>query len=235
MCFANLLAAILYISLIASCATPLPISKLEPYQPTETYWLNGTEVITQTQDQLSVEIGFLKRDGLLYSFDVLITNQSNETILIDPTLFSYKPITTRDDTLIQVNATDPEKMILNAEITASRLDAERQRKIGQGLFFGAIELAADIADEDSDYENTTLQNTTVELMEIDLEKDRVLSNQVYWENGPIRKTSLLPEHYIQGEIFMEWTKKAEIIVVTLPIGEQIFEFPFKQTLIEVSL
>ena len=214
-----------------SCATPVPVSRLEPVHASNSYWLNGTEMVIRSQDSLEIEMGYNHRKGNLYAFDVTITNYGTTPVLVDPTTFFYRPVTKHGDTLTIVWAENPETNILNQEITISRFQAQRSNKSTSGLLFGTMELAVDISSSDSESNhNSVLEQTEEEIATIDAQINSAENQIQHWESQALRKTTLFPDHYLQGQVYFKWTSKAKIIAVFIPIDNVEFEFTYQQTL-----
>lgn len=229
-----------YLSLITasfftfSCASPLPIAKLEVVNPESTYWQQGMEIVTLTNDSLEVELGFVRKENAHYLFDVTITNYRSTPVLIDPSAFYYIPIH-QNDTLKLVRAENPESRILDKEMELSRLEAKEYNKALSGVIFGSVELANEVAKVGSDTpqeenEYSILDQTNADLIEIEQQKNSTINQLSYWETKTLRKTTLFSNHYVQGQILMIWTQEANQIWVLIPVDNQEFEFRYNQIL-----
>lgn len=223
--------SIIIVLIFGACASPLPISKLEPVSNTESYWLNGMEVVTYSHDSLSVELGFVRTENEYFIFDVMITNHRSSLVLIDPSQLLYIPISIDKDTLNYVYAENPETRIINEEMRLAQLDADAKNNVTSSLISSTLELATAIAinseeTEENEYENNYLN----EAYRIDYESNVAIDQLSYWETQSLRKTTLFPNHFVQGHVMMKWTRKADEVIVLVPVAGHEFEFVFNQRL-----
>lgn len=227
-----------YLSLIIasiftySCASPIPIAKLEAIDPESSYWQQGMEIVTLTNDSLDVEMGYLRREGAHYLFDLTITNRRSMPVLIDPTNFFYQPIFEQNRTEAIVRAENPENHILFEEKRLAQLEADSRNNAISSLVVGTVELAAAVATstEDENDDQTYARNYTEEEIRIDYETQNAINQRSYWETSALRKTTLFPNHYVQGLVFMKWNRTADQIWVLIPVDDQEFEFRYNQIL-----
>lgn len=232
----HLSALLISATLLLSCATPSPISKLTSVDQKHTYWNNGSEVISQTKDSISVEISFYEKQNDLFIFDATVVNQRNKSITIDPLQFSYIPISIKGDTLETITSFNPESEILNQQMKISRLEADRKNQLSQLLIFGSIELAADLSnnyDENEYKENhhSPIESYEREVSRIDFRKLNTLDQKEYWENQSLRKTTLFTDYYTSGKIFLSYRKGLKMMGLIFSIEDQQFEFWFDHELI----
>jgi hypothetical protein len=221
-----------------SCVSPLPVSQLEPADEYESFWVDGSEVLTQTKDSLSIELSYLRREGQLFVFNMTVANLSSSPLLVDPSTFYYLPIVHTGDTLKMVRAVNPENVILDREKTISKLDASRKNKMTQGAIFGSVEVASMIAsvgkdesDQGDDY--SIIDQTQADIAEIDYQTMQAIEQRNYWENESLRKTTLFPDHYVQGRIYMRWTRHADTVWLFIPVNQTMFEFIYDHRRISV--
>ena len=227
--------SILPVLILASCASPLPISKLTPVNPENSYWINGMEITRQTIDSVDVELGFIRREGPLYVFDVAITNRRTTPLLVNPSEFIYFSTSAKGDTLSHILAENPEHRILSEELRLAQLEADSKNNATSSLISATVELASNIAmaaDADSENEEdyTYEANHLEEAYRINYETNQAIDQRSYWETSSLRKTTLFPEHYIQGQVFFKWTQNADQIWVLLPVENIEFEFMYRQHL-----
>ncbi len=218
---------------ITSCASPLPVSKLQSTGETEVHWNNGIEILTQNMDSLTIEAGFIRNEGSNYTFDISVTNFGNSPVLVDPAEIYYLPIRIDDDTLNLVRAVNPEHKILEEEKAISQLNADEKNKLAGGVLIGSLELAGEIASvgsnnesEEDDY--SALDGISVDLAEIDRQRSYATDQRSYWDTQTLRKTTLFPRHFVQGQVIMRWSPEAEFILLRIPVGGLEFSFPFRQ-------
>ena len=228
------LLSIIIVLIFGACASPLPISKLEPVNDTESYWLNGMEVVTYSHDSLSVELGFVRTENEFYVFDVMITNHRSSLVLIDPSQLLYIPISIDRDTLNYVYAENPESRIIYEEMRLAQLDADAKNNVTSSLITGTLELATSMATNSDETEERVYENNYFnEAYRIDYESNVALDQLSYWETQSLRKTTLFPNHFVKGRVMMKWTRKADEVIVLIPVDNQEFEFPFHQNLFKV--
>ena len=227
-------------TIILSCATPAPISKLDATSENAFFWQNGRQVLVQNEDSIFVELAYQQRAGELFVFDITIANESSEDILIDPSQFLYIPITKAGDSLGTVHAENPEKRILEQDIQVSKLTAQRTNELISAAFWATLEVTAGVAaaiegepiydEHDDDYIYYHRSN----MAEIEFEEWDALEQKDYWENQAIRKTTLFPGHFITGQILMKRERKSDTLWILIPIQNYTFEFFYNHQLIEAQ-
>ncbi len=220
-----------------SCVVPAPISQVSPSEETDFIWTNGREVITQYKDSISVEVSYYENQEGLLIFDVTIANQSNRVITIDPQQFSYLPVSKKGDTLNVVKAINPEYQILEQQKNISKLDAQRKREANQALIFGSLELIGELADNNTAQEEhsrdypSSFDRYEMEVAEIDYKTLNIVDRKSFWENQALRKTTLFPDYYTSGQVFLRYKKEIQKMGLLYTHEKTIFEFWFDHHLI----
>ena len=219
--------------LTISCAIPYPISQLSPSEKENLIWENGREIITQSKDSLTLEVSYYEKQDELFIFDVSIINQREEVITIDPLQFSYIPISSKGDTLNLVHAVNPENEILKQEMQISKLNAQKKNELRTALILGSLELATELTTENDEYSDdypSAIEVYNYESDKIDYRKLNTFDKKAYWENQTLRKTTLFPDCYTSGQIFLKYKKDVKKIGLLFSIDDRTFEFWFNHSL-----
>lgn len=212
-----------------NCASPLPISKLTPVQDETYFWQNGREILTKKQEGLVVELAYKNKNDGLFIFDITIVNETETDLLIDPSRFYYVPVDEYGDSLNIVLAENPESRILDQEIHLSRLDADQSNQLLSSVIWGAVQATTELADnnyESDENEYSMYDHHQEKLAEIKFDQWDASEQKDYWETQTVRKTTLFPEYYVTGQFLMKYHKKADKVLIVLPVGDQIFRFGF---------
>ena len=220
---------------------PESIIKLKP-EIDQSDWYKGKEITTLDSDSVSIRISFDRSQKKDYLFDMIIENNSEQTILIEPEKFSYKTKSDKikyGDTIKSVYAKDPEKVILELQKASSnhQSNIETQAMIysfGYFLQFAGQTAAlvtgdAEISERTDDQTRRLRENELID----DIINNRIsesLDNSSYlWEILALRKTTLYPNESISGKVFFPVNEFAKAIEITFPIDKCDLKIIYNQT------
>ncbi len=108
--FSNFAFTVLSPIFLVSCyISPPPIYQLSPTID-DTIWLSGKEYAADSTNGIITFVAFERSDGANLIFDVEITNESGEQVLVTPEDFYYLPRKNAADTISQrqIHALSPE-------------------------------------------------------------------------------------------------------------------------------
>jgi len=221
------------ISLIAvGCSAPT-VFDLNPADEEFNYH-QGRVVVSREDSVAATLLNFEYHEGSNFSFYTEITNNSNESFLVDPAQFYaeiLKPSAKGDVTLISV--IDPETKIQLIEEDISSNEASKKTAIGMNMLLGLFNAVVDIASEapagkfidDMVYWGNNANN---EAIEHDIEKENLQNMKRHWINNVLRKTTLAPGEYFGGVFYLPVQYDAKLIKLILPLNSTRHEFIFQQ-------
>lgn len=238
----TILSAFLFIG----CALPRPISKLTTEHHTESKWVVGRQFVTKSKEGVSVTLAYYKNEGDQLIFDALLENRSDVPILANPNWISILSLNASGDTTQIINAIDPEGMLLDYDKEASRQEAHIANQSLSNLIYSTSDLVATVSDQTNQSLNTEERNGRYNNREFwynqrQADYDRseaylesIKNTRLYWEEIPIRKTTVGPNEFIDGKLFFPRDENAStyIIEFQFPESPTKFHFRFKHELVK---
>jgi hypothetical protein len=184
---------------------------------------------TMNSNLCRMEIGFHDTRKELLEFELCISNNSTDTLLIDPSSFYYIPIfhdidTTSDQIPRLVKCIDPEKTIIQLSKQKDSLlkmvnpYSLAHKKTGEiirdGLITGTIALLLRQKPEDlektrRDDEDDWDSDHSYRLKDLDKQFN-------FWQTKALRPMKLFPNTQIKGLVLFPIEKRANEIVIKLP-------------------
>lgn len=235
---------LLIFALFSSCVSPLPISRLSPDEA-QGKWIAGRKYLTQSVGDYSLTLSFYKSDGNLLLFDALFENLSNEEIDFSPLqgrIVAQKMDKTEISTLYPI---DPESKLLEYDKTESRERARLANQSISNVVIATSDLIATVAEDTNPNLSQEQANANYNQRERDgqnrlADMDRqeaylesIKNTRLYWEEAPIRRTTVGSNEYVEGKLFFERTKEAAFYTITFDIPNAgKFAFEFKHELID---
>lgn len=232
----------LALALLVSCAAPQPVARLEPIlQKGTATWSHGNQRITlPEQNGLQLSTAYRASDPHHLMLEFHIQNRSNKAVLVTPEQFFYEALAADTTTILATSyANDPEKELLQMELTESRLRAEQQNETTSELFAIAIDIADDITDRNETQAERNLEWTEQEARHAEYESSQanyeinfrsMNEKRDYWANRTIRRTTVEPGYELAGSVFFPRNNEARFIRVHFVIDNQTFTATFKQVL-----
>ncbi|WP_189628382.1 MULTISPECIES: hypothetical protein [Roseivirga] len=240
----QLLTLLLLSALAYSCASPIPISKLSA-NDNEGKWIAGRKFITKELNGHYITLSYYRNDGDMLIFDVLYDNRSSDTLIFDPSnalISAYAPDMFH---LSTQKAVDPELKILEYDRSAAREEARLVNDRISELFINATDLATTIVEstdprisqEEADarfiQRNQMSDSRQLALDRREAFLQEIKNTRVYWEETPVRKTTVLTNEYISGLLFFERNRDAQFYTVSFTIPKHgTIDFEFEQALIK---
>lgn len=232
-----------FLLLLSGCATPQPISRLQPVQQQGiTKWRYGSQLVTLAeQEGLEVAAAFRSSTPGYLVFDVKIRNASGRIVEIIPEQFYYEPLANDTATLIatKVFANDPEKMLLEFDKQESRMLATQQNETVSELLSITTNLVEDISTKNESTEELRQKYTERDARRAEYESSQANyqlnfnsldAERSYWANQTIRRTTLDPGYEMTGTVFFLRNNKAQFIRLNVVIDNKIFPVTFWQIL-----
>ncbi|MBO6660853.1 MAG: hypothetical protein JJ909_08770 [Roseivirga sp.] len=239
----QLLYASLFFTLLSSCVSPLPISRLSSEEP-QGKWVAGRKYVTQTQGDYSMTLSFYKSDGDLLLFDALFENLDGSEVEFSPMQARIIALNSEKSVISTLYPLDPESKLLEFDKSESR---ERARLANQSIS-NAVATTSDLvatvieesdpnisrqqADANYNQREWDRQNRLADMDRQEAYLESIKNTRLYWEEAPIRRTTVGSNEYIEGRMFFERTEEASFYTITFDIpnvGK--FEFNYKHELI----
>lgn len=243
----SILSAVL---VFTSCITSNPVVKLTPNtSPNQEYWKLGQQFVYAKTDNIWFDCAFNRKEGDNIVFDVKIDNQSDSAVLVDPAR-CLQSVYGFDSLLVMRNrAFDPEQVLLFLDMQ-ERMEAEQARNAAAiGLFATLLTAGANIAIETSNKDERTkartvnainASNAAVQVTTSAIAQSSDIRAENNWVTRRnlsmqfLRKTTLMPGQYIDGEIHFPYHKDAKWYEITLLAGYSKVVFWFNQKLLYPS-
>ncbi len=232
----------LILSLLISCATPQPLSKLSTESP-DSQWVSGRQYIQKEVNAIGIRLAYYKNEDDLLVFDAYIDNYSDEILELNPTHVELISLNTNKEIISTVRAVDPEKMLKDYDTQEAREKAQLANETTANAVFATTDLVATIADESNSklseeekdrrfnqrlyWTNDRLANTEQQENYI----EHIKNTRLYWEEIPIRRTDLKPKHFLDGRLFFNRNTQASYYQVVFHLPNDKLVFDFKQDMI----
>ena len=229
---------IILISLISSCfftsCTAMKQVNVVSHSK-NSIWKNGKRISIKSVDGLTVESNF---DGRLFlkntsgdlSFYVTITNNTDQTLLIDPSTifmigyFNKKNVDDLGESTYSLKkfklfAKNPELVIRIIENSINRENNSHAVESACLLSGSLLSLASD---ESNDY-HSDIQHSK---MEHDQKLRGLTESRNFWKNQTLRKTSLLPNTSINGFIVFRFDRTLTTFKLFFPFTNPSITFAY---------
>jgi len=225
---------------IACYVAPSPIYRLSPLSD-NTFWLFGQEYTRAANENMEIAIAFERMIDENIIFDVEISNISNQTILISPENFYYLPVdsigTAGGHPKTKILAVDPEIKLQEIDLEISKKTAKYRSDTGTDAAISLLDLIADMSTMGK--EKTREESEKENQEDMDREESKYIRDETYkseifnlnalrdeWELSTIRKTSLLPDTYMQGRLFFPYRTGIKYMKIYIPVNDDLLTFTF---------
>ncbi|WP_420385176.1 hypothetical protein [Roseivirga sp.] len=240
----QLICAVALSAILISCASPLPISQLSSDE-TPGRWVAGRKYITQTQGDQSLTLSYYRNEGNMLIFDALFENQGSQAIEFSPGYAQIIGLNEEKQEISRALAIDPEEKLLEFDKSESRAKAQLSNQITSNALFATTDLIATVVEEtdpqisraetDASY-NRREWDRTDRLNDINRQEsylESIRNTRLYWEEAPIRRTTVLSNEYIEGRFFFDRNNDAKFYIISFDIPDAgVFTFQFEQQLIK---
>ncbi len=228
-------------TVIISCyVSPSPIYRLTPLAD-NTFWLFGQEYTKAANENIELAVAFERMIDEYILFGVEINNISDRTILISPENFYFFAMDSIDapDSIqkMKIFAVDPETKLQEIDREISLRTARYKSESGTDAALSLLDLVADISTigkEKSQEEIEQEDQEDADREESKYVRDKNYKNDIYnlnairdeWELSTIRKTSLLPNTFMQGRVYFPFRSGNKYIKICIPVNDDLLTFTF---------
>ncbi|MEW5845020.1 MAG: hypothetical protein AB1777_02015 [Bacteroidota bacterium] len=239
---------ILMVGLLASCATPNPVVRLNSKE-TKTTWENGKEFTSYYKDGFIVHCAYHGTTDAYLVFDIEMVNTTDEDFLLCPEKIVMFTDSGKWDPVINqivyssfpIYAVDPEIEILKNELAQSQLEADQKNLATASIAVAALALPVMVATASADAKDTKQRaitrtelaaaaaGTTLNMNEFSQEMNNIRSEFLLnateaWINNSLRKTTLSKNEAARGLVYFKKPdlKKYRDLRIDVPIGENNF-------------
>lgn len=213
--------------IVISCALPYKITRIMPPADKVSFWENGMAVYQQEKENYMVRVGFEDSDRDNVLLDLELVNLSEDMHLIDPTQFSITYL--KDGLEIgNYNAVNPEETLLKLDKAIAKTWASERNNQYLAIATAASSGLSIATGNNLDVANQNMAQGTFNAQQIASTSAELRGQKGFYQNFAIRKTSLFPETYIKGKIVFPREERADKVLLTIPFGEETFEFELFQ-------
>jgi hypothetical protein len=232
--------------LLTGCFAPKPVARLYPKKDEKKgYWNMGQQFVQDENNHIAYECAFKKVEFGSVVYYVKVTNNSDSDILVSPENFEQVVSLIGPNETISNKADDPEMVLLNIDLESSQARATAKNAAVTGIVTSAaiVGTAAAIAASKKDDEKKAealevvgdvgniAVNTSMAVM--DEAHQTVAQNQQQYNklsDSFLRKTTLFPGYYIDGEVRFPFNERAVWYNIHLGARNSKVEFNFYQIL-----
>lgn len=244
----SLISYTILVGLLASCATPNPVVRLNSKE-TKTTWENGKEFTSYIKDGFIVHCAYHGTTDAYMVFDIEMANTTDEDFLLCPEKIVMFTDSGKWDPVINqivystfpIFAIDPEIEILNNELAISQLEANQKNLATASIAVAAMSLPVMAAMASADANDTKQRaiyraeaaaaaaGTTLSLSNYSQEMNTIRNELLHssnnaWISNSLRKTTLSNNESVRGLVYFikPDLKKYRDLRIDVPIGENNF-------------
>lgn len=216
---------------------PAPLYVLKPQPQQEGYWLWGKFFQVKQAYSLEVALAYDRSYQGYYKFNIVIKNNTNAPVLVDPTQFYYQLawLTPEKPKIDRIYAIDPEQEILKLAKQESRELATYQSDQANRALISFFDLLGDLANSNDNSDDDHLQNDVADLKN-DLEHEKQMQSiekELHvWQEEALRKTTLPPSFQIRGDVFFPVKPDVDKLVIHVVVNHKEFLFHFNQDVVK---
>ncbi|MEM6398251.1 MAG: hypothetical protein AAF741_18010 [Bacteroidota bacterium] len=236
----------------SACFTPEAVVRIHPERGENVFWHEGQPIAEQSKSDIMMRAAYSHATDDYLVFDIEVFNDRRSSVLISP----EDLILTSPKSNIRIPARDPETVMLNMEIDASRKEANAKNAavvsavvmIGAAIAVASADNAAaeasGLADNLADdvIEATTFvtdigapiaasiafrQNNP---LSTPVEEIPHTDNYFFWQDVALRKTTLGFGESTRGLVAFPRNDTFDRFVLGAPIADVFFSFLFEQRL-----
>ncbi len=220
---------------LTSCFSPRTVVVIDADQDA-IKWSYGRQIIDQKKDSLEAAIYFDTYNKKDLVFDVEVTNWGKESVLVSPENIYLKCANSEAEHL----AYDPEKVLLNQAIDASRHEANSKNlAIAVGVAAIATIVAVAVTDNGgngnnggNDFNNGGNITFISTYVVPPLPAPALPPSMDFWENYSLRKTTLEQNYKVGGKVVLPRLDYCPALEVYVPVGNEVFIGRFKQRIVQ---
>lgn len=230
-------------SILQLNCTTVPIYKLEADEKADE-WYYDRQVLLKQDSLTRVKLSYEEtcEDGLIFYLEA--ENNSEETTVLDPSeinLVTYHSIDAGQKPIIlsKTYALDPEQKILSIKKSVNQANSSESARRGLSCLVSAVDFAGtlskigkprskeEIAKENKERERRRAEDQNAEYDYKEKIND-LSTQQNYWENEALRKTSFIKNQKAAGYIHIPVPVYAVNLKVVVPFGSNEYEFNYKR-------
>jgi hypothetical protein len=227
--------------LIAAACAPEPVFRLTAdHQDVMNY--QGMEYLNSEKEESAVILAYYRHIGDVIVMDAEIVNYSGEILTVDASNVTFSAIRSyfdgSYDPVAEGVAKDPEIMLLDLDLMASRARAAERTSRTMDAISGTMTLASDLSasrNESAEQLNLRQNRRTRQAVERAERRENFYrtasdlnSRRSYWESETLRRTDLYPDESIAGEIMLPVIKDANVIEIAVQVGNEVHTFKYLQ-------
>jgi hypothetical protein len=229
--------------LIAGCFSPQPVIRMTPLLD-NLFWANGNQVAALQGESARVAVAFLRDVNDQVSFRVEVENMSPAPLLVDPARFYYTMCALPDGNRHPVCGTsrwvvNPEQALLDLDIQRSRQSASNKNEASFFAPFMLLDMMGAVgaaANGKPRAASAALHGAADSAAMIDRAEAREQQQTVtydsersMWETGAFRISTIFPRQRAAGMVFIPRDTSTDGVKLHIRVGNEVFAFPFKQT------
>jgi hypothetical protein len=233
------------IIVISGCASQEPVIRLSPSTvDNKDYWSLGQHFVYASDNNILYECSFNRIYNNKLIFDVKITNQSDTSVLVDPSLFYQEIYKNESDKIAQNNAYDPELILVGLQLDQNMQNARAKNAavffIGAALLTtGALiaiesshknEIEKEVECNEIEATNAIAQTASIATMaSSDIKAEDSKIQQGSLSDAFLRKTTLAKGFFIDGEVHFPYYDNAMWYHLFFTSGNSQVDFHFRQS------
>ncbi len=223
---------ILLYTLFTACSAPT-VFELKPTTE-EISYNQGREIIYSEDSTSTILLNFEHQEGDNFSFYTEITSNSQEPILVDPSLFYAVILEPKENGISNIMAVvNPETKIKTIQEEIVNTESSKGAAIGMNVLLGLFNVAVDIASDSPPgkvFDDAVFwgANAEAEASEHDAKEENLINLKRYWEDKVLRKTSLNQDEYIGGIFYLPIHTDTKLLKLIIPVNGNNHEFTFIQ-------
>lgn len=202
-------------------------------------FINGHKVKILTSDGLTVTVSLVHNDKYTRA-DVSVFNGTGANVDVLPTNFGLEEVTPKQKTLAYVDVRkimrSAQRRVLWADaLTGMGAGMQRQETTTTTTSGGTIDTThSDGTYSTGDYNGSSTSTTSspdyaaqAQANETINQNDAALTAfNTQLSRVALRANTVLPNSGVRGFVFFERDKKAQSVILAIPIGETVYKFPF---------
>lgn len=228
--------------LMLQACSPKPVFRMSPVAD-HTSWLSGREYVSSELDSILVVLAYYRHMAGLIYLDIEVVNLGSEPLHVDPDRFSYNAYDDNpgmeETSSVHRPALNPEEELLELDLVASKVSADRRTSSGFGAAFIALGLVSDVAAMANGASSEEMGWRVSDRVDMAIEKEirderfrRSLNDLAearnIWEFDMLRKTDLQPDEYVRGLVAFPNRESALFYDFIFEMGGNEHRFRYEQ-------
>ena len=222
------------LGLIAACAAPLPIVRLQP-QGSEVVWVAGRAVVASDRAGIRVATAFDHQDGRYLAFRVEVANDSQERFDVDPKEMHFATCASEANCSLKRPVADPEQKLLALDHAHAQAEADARNMAATGTALVLLSATADVASSTGGRSQHWGERAMLASLSVDNSVaashhslGSIDANRFAWSAAAFRRTTLLPGHGAAGLVYVPLRPEAKYVWLEVTVAGEDFSFPFQQ-------